>query len=683
MSVNVTLNGTVYPIPTQEDKKWAPPLTRYLVALAAAALTPAGGAFTLTSNVNFGPTFGLLSKYFASVSANPATSGAIRLAKTDTIDWRNNANSGENILAVNGSDQLTYNGAVLSGGFNTLADGAIWIGSVANAPVAQTLTGDVAVTDLGVTSIGALKITNAQLSNSAAIAYAKLNLTGSIVNADIYSSAAIAYSKLSLSASIANADIASAAAIAFTKLAALNPSIVPVTNGSGFITSSTTTATQLGYLDATSSIQSQINATVSVANAALPASSFTDAGVTGKLLTGYVSGAGTVAATDTILAAFDKINGNVAATVAVANAALPASSFTDAAVMAKLLVGFSSTTGALLATDTLIVGIDKLNGNLAATVSVANAALPASSFTDSAVTSKLITGYVSGAGTVGAGDTILQAIDKLNGNILAITDVDNYLPLVGGTMTGDITMSNQHAVIFKELTANGTTAVTLEAPATVTGSYTLQLPPALGSAGSVPTDVAGNGVLTMVVPTGAGTVNSGTAGQVAYYATSTTAVSGTNAFTVGSTGPNGIVVGTNTNNNAASGVVGEYITNFNSFANNFPTTANWGDGTSISLTAGDWDVSAVIYTDVKGITTTIVQFGISQATGNDATGLNLGDNLFVLALPVASAIQRASGCIAGYRQSLSGATTIYLKVNASYSGTTPQYGCRLTARRRR
>ena len=46
--------------------------------------------------------------------------------------------------------------------------------------------------------------------------------------------------------------------------------------------------------------------------------------ITGKLITGFVSGAGTVAATDTILQAINKLNGNIAATVIVANAALPA-----------------------------------------------------------------------------------------------------------------------------------------------------------------------------------------------------------------------------------------------------------------------------------------------------------------------------------------------------------------------
>jgi hypothetical protein len=41
--------------------------------------------------------------------------------------------------------------------------------------------------------------------------------------------------------------------------------------------------------------------------------SISAATVTGKLLTGYVSGAGTISATDSILSAFNKLNGNVTA----------------------------------------------------------------------------------------------------------------------------------------------------------------------------------------------------------------------------------------------------------------------------------------------------------------------------------------------------------------------------------
>ena len=68
----------------------------------------------------------------------------------------------------------------------------------------------------GVVSFASL--VDADVSASAAIAYSKLNLSGSVVNADVSNSAAIAYSKLSLLDSIVDADINSAAAIAYSKL---------------------------------------------------------------------------------------------------------------------------------------------------------------------------------------------------------------------------------------------------------------------------------------------------------------------------------------------------------------------------------------------------------------------------------------------------------------------------------
>lgn len=46
-----------------------------------------------------------------------------------------------------------------------------------------------------------------------------------------------------------------------------------------------------------------------------------------------------------------------------------------------------------------------------------------------------ITGYVSGAGTVGATDTILEAINKLNGNTVL------KLSLTGGALTGALTFT--------------------------------------------------------------------------------------------------------------------------------------------------------------------------------------------------------------------------------------------------
>lgn len=104
-------------------------------------------------------------------------------------------------------------------------------------------------------------IVNADVNASAAIAYSKLALTGSIVNADINASAAIAYSKLALTGSIVNADVAAGAAVAYNKLAALTTARALVSDGSGFVSAATTTATEIGYVNGvTSAIQTQLNA---------------------------------------------------------------------------------------------------------------------------------------------------------------------------------------------------------------------------------------------------------------------------------------------------------------------------------------------------------------------------------------------------------------------------------------
>ncbi len=72
-------------------------------------------------------------------------------------------------------------------------------------------------------------------------------------------------------------------------------------------------------------------------------------------------------------------------------------------------------------------------------VAITNAGV--TSLAAASVTGALITGYVSGAGTVAATDTILQAIDKLNGNALLLA------PLASPTFTGDVNASTGNVLI--------------------------------------------------------------------------------------------------------------------------------------------------------------------------------------------------------------------------------------------
>lgn len=101
--------------------------------------------------------------------------------------------------------------------FGTLTNGKIYIGNVSNVPTEQTVSGDITLSNTGVVGIS----------------------TGVIVNSDVNASAAIGLSKL----------------------AATTASRALVSDGSGFITASLVTATEIGYSSGvTSAIQTQLNA---------------------------------------------------------------------------------------------------------------------------------------------------------------------------------------------------------------------------------------------------------------------------------------------------------------------------------------------------------------------------------------------------------------------------------------
>lgn len=138
--------------------------------------------------------------------------------------------------------------------------------------------------------------------------------------------------------------------------------------------------------------------------------------------------------------------------------------------------------------------------------------------------------------------------------------------------------------------------------------------------------------------------------------------------------------GTNTNDSAAAGFIGERISSTIAAASRVTiTSTQYTDVTSISLTAGDWDVVAL--TSFEGsVTGTQLGLGIGTASGNSSTGLVFGDNtLSTTTMPTSNSDIGLS--IPSYRVSLSGTTTYYLKVFGTYTvGTLKAYG-RISARR--
>lgn len=155
---------------------------------------------------------------------------------------------------------------------------------------------------------------------------------------------------------------------------------------------------------------------------------------------------------------------------------------------------------------------------------------------------------------------------------------------------------------------------------------------------------------------------------------------GTNDFLIADPAATGGVAikGTGTNDDAASTMVGEVRRSYSGAANVPGATTAWGDALSFSLTAGDWDLSAVAVFTLNGAVATQVEVGISATSGNFSTGLVIGDNWVQGLAPTTIP---ASMAISNFRVSISATTTYYLKVNATYASGNPQVAVRFSARR--
>lgn len=135
------------------------------------------------------------------------------------------------------------------------------------------------------------------------------------------------------------------------------------------------------------------------------------------------------------------------------------------------------------------------------------------------------------------------------------------------------------------------------------------------------------------------------------------------------------IIGTTTNDSAATGKVGEFVTSNVAAASAVTvTTGQANDMTTISLHAGDWDVWGNIL--VRGTTVTNCSFWIST-TSATIPDLSLVNNL----APVSGAT--AIGMSApNIRLSLSTTTTVYISCAPSGTGTLTACGT-LSARVRR
>jgi hypothetical protein len=153
------------------------------------------------------------------------------------------------------------------------------------------------------------------------------------------------------------------------------------------------------------------------------------------------------------------------------------------------------------------------------------------------------------------------------------------------------------------------------------------------------------------------------------------------------TGP-GQIIGTATNDNASAGNIGEYVSSTVSEASGISLTNGVAFNiTSISLSAGDWDVWGSITVDQgSGNEGNLINLaGSITATSETITDFSLGVPGTCQASSITSGAMRAIFNLSPTRFSLNTTTTIYLVARPNYANTSipgTGYGT-LAARRAR
>jgi hypothetical protein len=133
------------------------------------------------------------------------------------------------------------------------------------------------------------------------------------------------------------------------------------------------------------------------------------------------------------------------------------------------------------------------------------------------------------------------------------------------------------------------------------------------------------------------------------------------------------IIGSTTNDSAAAGSVGQLISDVASPGTSLTSTVSV-NGTSISLTAGDWDVWGSCY--FSGLTMTLLTAGISQTS---ATLPDIG-----LCGSIGGTSLQSSNIVAlPQRVSLASTTTVYIVANGTFTGSCSLNRANIYARRRR
>lgn len=142
------------------------------------------------------------------------------------------------------------------------------------------------------------------------------------------------------------------------------------------------------------------------------------------------------------------------------------------------------------------------------------------------------------------------------------------------------------------------------------------------------------------------------------------------------------IAGTATNDSAASGIIGEEIISNQSTYTNYTTTATYQQIVTISLTAGDWDITAAgtFSGNSATLTTTANAIFLVGTVTASATGAVEGQSLLYIDQNIVGA-SKQSITIGPFRVSIASTTSYFLNTQSTFTVGNPQFVGFIRARR--
>lgn len=267
--------------------------------------------------------------------------------------------------------------------------------------------------------------------------------------------------------------------------------------------------------------------------------------------------------------------------------------------------------------------------------------------------------------TVGSGSTITSQL----------TGLTNHAVLIGAgtaTITKVGPVASTGAVLMSNGLASDPGFSTATYPAIATGTGTLLRADGTNWVATTSTYPNTNAINTLLYASAANVMSALATANSGVLTTSTTGVPSidTTNFSVLTTGVQ--MRGNNTNTAPPAGFIGEQIRSFLPQASAVALTSGaFANVTSISVTAGVWDICGTVITELTSAGT-LSSSNCSVST-TSATPGTLGDNLVTGTGAVFSA-SAGTSTVPRWRQLFSSTTTVFLIAGTTFTGTAHAYG---------